>query len=107
VPAEQLAHPAGLAEQRLFDPLLFEGGRAREIDKSGPLLGQRRLVGLFELELGEQWVHAIAAGDAFHEALLAGLNAGGIFNATGRRFLVSIQHNVTGHGVILEITGWR
>jgi secreted PhoX family phosphatase len=32
---------------------------------------------------------------------------GGIFDATGRRFFVSIQHNVTGHGVILEITGWH
>ncbi len=32
---------------------------------------------------------------------------GGIFHATGERFFVSIQHNVTGHGVILEITGWQ
>ncbi len=32
---------------------------------------------------------------------------GGIFNATGQRFFVSIQHNVSGHGVILEITGWK
>jgi secreted PhoX family phosphatase len=42
-------------------------------------------------------------------ATLNDLNAewtGGIFDATGRRFFVSVQHNVTGHGVILEITGW-
>ena len=32
---------------------------------------------------------------------------GGIFDATGERFFVSVQHNVTGHGVILEITGWQ
>jgi secreted PhoX family phosphatase len=32
---------------------------------------------------------------------------GGIFDATGRDFYVSVQHNVTGHGVILKITGWR
>jgi len=32
---------------------------------------------------------------------------GGIFDATGGRFFVSVQHNVTGHGVILEITGWQ
>jgi hypothetical protein len=32
---------------------------------------------------------------------------GGIFDATETRFVVSVQHNVTGHGVILEITGWR
>ena len=32
---------------------------------------------------------------------------GGIFDASGERFFVSVQHNVTGHGVILEITGWQ
>src|SRR5262245_3667094 len=32
---------------------------------------------------------------------------GPIFDATGKRLFVSIQHNVTGHGVILEITGWK
>jgi secreted PhoX family phosphatase len=32
---------------------------------------------------------------------------GGVFDATGTRFFVSVQHNVTGQGVILEITGWR
>ena len=32
---------------------------------------------------------------------------GGVFDRTGRRFFVSVQHNVTGHGVVLEITGWR
>jgi hypothetical protein len=31
----------------------------------------------------------------------------GIFDASGDRFWVSIQHNVTGHGVVLEITGWE
>ena len=29
---------------------------------------------------------------------------GGIFNADGSKYYVSIQHNVTGHGVVLEIT---
>jgi Alkaline phosphatase PhoX len=31
---------------------------------------------------------------------------GGIFNADGTKYYVSIQHNVTGHGVVLVITGW-
>lgn len=31
---------------------------------------------------------------------------GGIFDATGSRFFVSIQHNITGKGVVIEITGW-
>jgi hypothetical protein len=32
---------------------------------------------------------------------------GGVFDASGTRFFVSIQHNITGHGVVLEITGWK
>jgi hypothetical protein len=42
-------------------------------------------------------------------ASLNDLNAestGGIFDARGRRYFVSIQHNVTGDGVVLEIVGW-
>lgn len=31
---------------------------------------------------------------------------GGVFDASGTRFFVSLQHNVTGHGVVLEVTGW-
>jgi secreted PhoX family phosphatase len=32
---------------------------------------------------------------------------GGVFDATGTRFFVSVQHNVTGQGVVLEVTGWK
>jgi secreted PhoX family phosphatase len=32
---------------------------------------------------------------------------GGIFDATSTRFFVSVQHNVTGHAVVLEINGWK
>jgi secreted PhoX family phosphatase len=32
---------------------------------------------------------------------------GGIFDASGRHFYVSVQHNISGSGVILDITGWR
>jgi hypothetical protein len=31
---------------------------------------------------------------------------GGVFDATGTRFFVSVQHNMTGFGVIYEVTGW-
>ncbi len=34
-------------------------------------------------------------------------STGGIFDASGTRYYVSIQHNITGHGVIVEISGWR
>ena len=32
---------------------------------------------------------------------------GGIFDATGTRLFVVVQHPKTGHAVILEITGWK
>jgi secreted PhoX family phosphatase len=32
---------------------------------------------------------------------------GGVFDGSGKRYFVSIQHNITGHGVILEVSGWR
>jgi secreted PhoX family phosphatase len=32
---------------------------------------------------------------------------GGIFDASGTRFFVSVQHNMTLKGVVLEITGWK
>ena len=32
---------------------------------------------------------------------------GGFFDASGKHYYVSIQHNITGHGVILDVTGWR
>jgi secreted PhoX family phosphatase len=31
---------------------------------------------------------------------------GGFFDASGKDFYVSIQHNVSGYGTILKITGW-
>jgi uncharacterized protein DUF839 len=32
---------------------------------------------------------------------------GGFFDKSGEHYYVSIQHNITGHGVVLDITGWR
>jgi len=31
---------------------------------------------------------------------------GGIFDASGQHFYVSIQHNISGQATILDITGW-
>jgi secreted PhoX family phosphatase len=33
--------------------------------------------------------------------------SGGTFDSTGKRYFVSVQHNATGHGVIIEVTGWQ
>jgi secreted PhoX family phosphatase len=32
---------------------------------------------------------------------------GGFFDESGKHFYVSVQHNKSGHGTILDITGWR
>jgi Alkaline phosphatase PhoX len=32
---------------------------------------------------------------------------GGVFNASGSTLYISVQHNVTGHGTVLAITGWK
>ena len=43
-------------------------------------------------------------------ATLNDLNAestGGLFDASGKNYYFSVQHNVTGHGVILKVTGWK
>jgi secreted PhoX family phosphatase len=34
-------------------------------------------------------------------------STGGLFDASGKVFYFSVQHNVTGHGVILKVTGWQ
>jgi hypothetical protein len=34
-------------------------------------------------------------------------STGGFFDATGKHYYVSIQHNSSGFGTILEITGWK
>jgi hypothetical protein len=34
-------------------------------------------------------------------------STGGVFDATGRKYYVSVQHNKTQHGIILEVRGWR
>ncbi len=32
---------------------------------------------------------------------------GGIFDAAGKHFYVSVQHNISGFGVVIDITGWK
>lgn len=34
-------------------------------------------------------------------------STGGFFDKEGKHYYFSIQHNVTGHGTILDVTGWR
>ena len=34
-------------------------------------------------------------------------STGGVFDATGKTYYFSVQHNITGHGVVVKVTGWR
>jgi hypothetical protein len=34
-------------------------------------------------------------------------STGGLFDASGKNYYFSVQHNITGHGVILKVTGWK
>jgi hypothetical protein len=100
----------GTPELAMPDNIAYQPGRGNWIlheDGDGPEVGRNN----------DLWACLDDGDDAdglsdgcVRIATLNDLNAewtGGIFDATGTRFFVSVQHNVTGHGVILEITGWR
>jgi len=100
----------GTRELAMMDNMAFQPGRRTWIlheDGAGPDAGRNNDLWAC-LEDGED-DDSLSDG-CVRVASLNDLNAewtGGIFDATGRNFYVSVQHNVTGHGVILKITGWR
>src|SRR5712691_13315062 len=97
----------GTSELAMPDNMAFQPGRGTWIlheDGAGPDGGRN-------IDL---WACLEDGGDddtlsdgCVRAASLNDLNAewtGGIFDASGRNFYVSVQHNVTGHGVILRIS---
>jgi hypothetical protein len=117
--AESLANSAtpevqffvvGTPDFAMMDNIAYQPGRKNWIiqeDGDGPEIGRNNDI-FACLDDGDD---ADLLSDGCVRVLtINDLNAettGGIFDAAGRRYWVSIQHNVTGHGVILEITGWR
>jgi secreted PhoX family phosphatase len=99
----------GNPELAMPDNIAYQPGRGNWLiqeDGDGPAVGRNNDIWAC-LEDGED-DDSLSDG-CVRVATLNDLNAepsGGIFDASGT-FFVSIQHNVTGHGVILEITGWR
>ena len=100
----------GTSELAMPDNMAFQPGRGNWIlheDGAGPDVGRNN----------DLWACLEDGGDddtlsdgCVRAASLNDLNAewtGGIFDASGRNFYVSVQHNVTGHGVILRISGWN
>jgi secreted PhoX family phosphatase len=109
IPEAQL-FVVGTPEQAMMDNVAYQPGRGNWIfmeDGDGPDVGRNNDLwscledGRDDDRLSDGCVRVGTLND---------LNAewtGGVFDASGQRFFVSIQHNVTGHGVILEITGWQ
>lgn len=99
----------GTSELAMMDNMAFQPGRGNWIlheDGTGPAVGRNNDLWAC-LEDGED-DDSLSDG-CVRVATLNDLTAewtGGIFDATGRNFYVSVQHNVTGHSVILRITGW-
>lgn len=52
-------------------------------------------------QLADACVKVITLNDLTAES------TGGVFDAKGKAYYFSVQHNITGHGVILKATGWR
>lgn len=109
VPEAQL-FVVGTPEQAMMDNVAYQPGRGNWIfheDGDGPEVGRNNDLwscledGADEDKLSDGCVRIGTLNDLTAEW------TGGVFDASGRRFFVSIQHNVTGHGVILEITGWQ
>jgi len=100
----------GTADFAMMDNLAYQPGRGNWViheDGDGPGVGRNNDLwsclddGPDDGELSDGCVKIGTIND---------LNAewtGGFFDASGDHFYVSIQHNVTGHGIILDITGWR
>jgi secreted PhoX family phosphatase len=100
----------GTPELAMLDNIAYQPGRGNWIiheDGDGPAVGRNN--DLWDcLDDGDD--HDQLSDGCVRVASLNDLNAewtGGIFDASGSNFYVSVQHNVTGHGVILKISGWK
>lgn len=103
---------AGTPELAMPDNMAYQPGRANWIvheDGDGADLPTPRNNDLWDC-LGDGADVDLLSDGCVRVATLNDLTAewtGGIFDAAGKRFFVSVQHNITGKGVVLEITGWK
>lgn len=100
----------GTSELAMPDNIAYQPGRANWVvheDGDGPEVGRNNDLWDCLEDRGDD--DSLSDG-CIRIGTLNDLTAewtGGLFDATGRRFFVSVQHNVTGHGLVLEVTGWR
>jgi hypothetical protein len=99
----------GTPELAMMDNMAYQPGRGNWIlheDGDGPDVGRNNDLwsclddGKDDDSLSDGCVRVGTLNDLEAEW------TGGIFDTSGRNFYVSVQHNVTGHGVVLRITGW-
>jgi len=100
----------GSADFAMMDNLAYQPRRGNWViheDGDGPAEGRNNDLWLC-LEDGED-ADTLSDGCERVGALndLTAEWTGGIFDRFGDHFYVSVQHNATGHGVVLDITGWR
>lgn len=98
----------GYPEFAMMDNIAYQPGRGNWVshEDGDQLLGNNDLLdclpdGADDNQLSDGCIRIGTLNDLEAEW------TGGIFDASGTRFFVSVQHNVTGHGVVLEITGWK
>jgi secreted PhoX family phosphatase len=100
----------GTPELAMMDNMAYQPGRGNWIlheDGDGPEVGRNNDLWSC-LEDGDD-ADSLSDG-CVRIATLNDLTAewtGGLFDESGTHLYVSVQHNVTGHGVVLDITGWR
>lgn len=99
----------GNPEQAMMDNIAYQPNKGNWLineDGAGPDVGRNNDIwdclrdGRDDDLLSDGCVRVATLNDLTAET------TGGVFTASGKRYFVSIQHNVTGFGVVLEITGW-
>jgi hypothetical protein len=100
----------GYPDFAMMDNIAYQPGRGNWLiqeDGDGPDVGRNNDIfsclddGPDDNLLSDGCIRVLTVNDLEAET------TGGIFDATGKRYWVSVQHNVTGHGVVLELTGWK
>ena len=102
----------GFKEFAMMDNIAYQPGRGNWIlneDGEGALDSPPRNNDIWDClddgddqdNLADACVRVMSLNDLTAES------TGGLFDASGKTYYVSIQHNITGHGVVLKVTGWR
>jgi secreted PhoX family phosphatase len=95
----------------MMDNVAYQPGRGNWLineDGEGPFFATPRNNDIYDClddgdddnPLADACVRVMSLND------LAAESTGGLFDGTGKNYYVSVQHNITGHGVILRVSGW-